>query len=581
MESSGSSKAKCITGNNGEAELKLCDADSKRAGWITFPFIIGTVALLTLAGTGWMANLIVYLIREFNVNRIDAAQIHNVIGGCFSLLPILGAIIADSVLGCFLVASISSVVASMGMVLLSLTATLNSLRPKPCGNKSSSCKAPSNLQFAVLYMGIVLTTLGVSGVRFTIATLGANQFESQKDQSTFFNWFFFAQYASCVLSSTLIVYIEDSVSWALGFWLCVAANLIGLAVFIAGNRYYRHETPQGSPLLSLPRVLIASFRKRKLQLTLISDEFYYGPHGQKKEVDVPPKKNFRFLNRAAVKTDGDTKSDNSIAKPWRLCTVQQVEDLKSVIKMLPLWSSAIFLSTPIAVQNSMTVLQALTMDRHLGPHFMIPAGSILVMIMISALVSLALMDRLRSQFPLWKKLTSSSPTVFHRIGAGHLLSVLGLIVSALIESRRLRTAHIHHLQNVNNPTVPMSALWLFPQLILIGIGEAFHLPGQVSLYFQEFPANLSNSATAMVAATIGISYYLSTVLVDLVRRSTGWLPENLNDGRLDHMYWLLAGIGMANFGYYLVCAKLYKGKDGNSSSSHMMTDDVGENKMRS
>ncbi|KAK3408803.1 hypothetical protein EUGRSUZ_J00961 [Eucalyptus grandis] len=581
MESSASSKAKCITGNIGEAELKLCDTGSKRAGWNTFPFIIGAMALLMLAGTGWMANLIVYLIQEFHVNRIDAAQTFNVVNGCFCLLPILGAIIADSFLGCFLVASISSFIASMGVVLVSLTATLNSLRPKLCGNnKSSSCKAPSNLQFAVLYAGIALATLGVSGVRFTIATFGANQFESQKDQSTFFNWIFFAQYAGLVLSGTLIVYIEDSVSWSLGFWLCVGANLIGLVVFIAGNRYYRHETPQGSPILSLARVLVASIRKRKLQLPLTSDEFYYGPHGQDKEVDVSAGKNFRFLNRAAVKIDGDTESDNSIAKPWRLCTVQQVEDLKCVVKMLPLWSSSIFLSTPIAVQNSMTVLQALTMDRHLGPHFMIPAASVLVTIMISALVSLALIDRLRSRLPLWKKLTGSPPTVFHRIGVGHILNVLGLIVSALIESRRLRTAHLHHLQNVNDPTVPMSALWLFPQLILVGIGEAFHFPGQVSLYFQEFPANLSNSATAMVAATIGTAYYLSTVVVDLVRRSTGWLPENLNDGRLDCMYWLLGGLGMANFGYYLVCAKLYKGKDGSSSSSLPMTDDVGENKMR-
>ncbi|XP_010032053.2 protein NRT1/ PTR FAMILY 2.7 [Eucalyptus grandis] len=576
MESSGSGQAKCIAGSSREAELKPCNAESKRAGWATFPFITGAAALLSVGATGWMTNLIVYLIKEFDVNRIDAAQVFNVINGCFCLLPILGAVIADSVLGCFLVASISSFVASMGIVLLSLTATLNSLRPEPCGNGSSSCKAPSNLQLGVLYTGIVLATLGASGVRFTMATLGANQFESQKDQSTFFNWFFFAQYAGYVLSSTLIIYVEDSVSWAFGFWLCVAANFIGLAVLVAGNRYYRHETPQGSPLLSLARVLVSSLRKRKLQLTPNSNEFYYGRDGQNKEVGVPPKMNFRFLNRAAVKTDGDTKSDNSIAKPWRLCTVQQVEDLKSVIRVLPLWSSTIFLSIPIAVQNSMTVLQALTMDRHLGPHFTIPAGSIIVMVMISTLVSLALIDRFRSSFPLWKKLTGSPPTVFHRIGTGHLLNVLGMIVSALVESRRLRTSHLHHLQNVYNHIVPMSVLWLFPQLILVGIGEAFHFPGQVLLYFREFPANLSNSATAMVSAVIGISYYLSTVLVDLVRRSTGWLPDNLNDGRLDCMYWLLAGVGMANFGYYLVCAKLYKGKDGSSSSNLPLRDDAGE-----
>ncbi|KAI6669340.1 hypothetical protein NL676_004225 [Syzygium grande] len=283
MESSGSSQARCITGNNGEAELRLCNAESKRADWVTFPFITGTVALLMLGGNGWMTNLIVYLIKEFNVNRIDTAQIYNGVNGCFCLLPILGAIIADSGLRCFIVASISSFIASVGVVLLSLTAALNSIGPEPCGNKSGLCKAPSNLQLAVLYTGIVLATLGASGVRFTAAILGANQFKSQKDQSTFFNWFFFAQYAGFVLSSTLIVYIEDNVSWALGFWSCVTANLIGLPVLVAGNRYYGHDTPQGSPLLSLARVLVASLRKRKLQVTLNSDEIYYGQHGQNKE----------------------------------------------------------------------------------------------------------------------------------------------------------------------------------------------------------------------------------------------------------------------------------------------------------
>ncbi|XWS28449.1 hypothetical protein CRYUN_Cryun25bG0070000 [Craigia yunnanensis] len=54
-----------------------------------------------------------------------------------------------------------------------------------------------------------------------------------------------------------------------------------------------------------------------------------------------------------------------------------------------------------------------------------------------------------------------------------------------------------------NSIVPMLALLLLPQLVLTGIGEAFHFPGQVSLYYQEFPASLSSTATAMVAMIIG------------------------------------------------------------------------------
>lgn len=268
----------------------------------------------------------------------------------------------------------------------------------------------------------------------------------------------------------------------------------------------------------------------------------------------------RFLNRAALKTEGDIRADGLIAKPWRLCTVQQVEDLKTLIRIFPLWCTSIFLSTPIGIQSSLTVLQAVTMDRHLGPHFKIPAGSIFVIAFISTAISLTLIDRILC--PLWKKLTNHSPTPLQRIGLGQILNALSMAVSALVESRRLRIAHAHHLQNQPaGPITPMLALWLFPQLALVGIGEAFHFPGQVSLYYQEFPTSLRSTSTAMISLLIAIAFYLSTAVIDLIRRTTKWLPDDLNNGRLDNVYWLLTVLGMLNFFGYLVCARMYKYKN--------------------
>lgn len=65
---------------------------------------------MNLAGAGWSSNLIVYLIKEFNVKSIDAAQIANVVSGTFNLVPVFAAIIADSFLDCFSVVWISSVI---------------------------------------------------------------------------------------------------------------------------------------------------------------------------------------------------------------------------------------------------------------------------------------------------------------------------------------------------------------------------------------------------------------------------------------------------------------------------------------
>ncbi|KAK4850169.1 hypothetical protein QYF36_004410 [Acer negundo] len=90
------------------SDRKSQTSDAKRGGWITFPFIAGTITGLGLAGGGWSSNLIVYLIEKFNIKSMDAAQIFSVVNGCMNLFPVIGAIVADSFLGCFSVVFISS-----------------------------------------------------------------------------------------------------------------------------------------------------------------------------------------------------------------------------------------------------------------------------------------------------------------------------------------------------------------------------------------------------------------------------------------------------------------------------------------
>jgi peptide/histidine transporter 3/4 len=233
-----------------------------------------------------------------------------------------------------------------------------------------------------------------------------------------------------------------------------------------------------------------------------------------------------------------------------------VEELKSLIKILPILSSGIFLSTPIAVLMSLTVLQALTMDRHLGQHFKIPAGSMIVFMLTSTAISLTFIDRIL--YPMWQKLSRRSPTPLQRIGLGHVFNALGMVVAALIESKRLDMARTHNLIDKPGSNIPLSVLWLVPQLGVVGFGEAFHYPGQVTFYYQEFPKSLRSIATAMISMIIGIAYYLSNAVIDVTQRATGWLPDDINKGRLENVYWMLLVVGVINFGYYLICARFYK-----------------------
>ncbi|KAJ9539996.1 hypothetical protein OSB04_026502 [Centaurea solstitialis] len=72
--------------------------------------------------------------------------------------------------------------------------------------------------------------------------------------------------------------------------------------------------------------------------------------------------------------------------------------------------------------------------------------------------------------------------------------------------------------------------------------------------------SLHSSSTAMVSLLVAIGFYLSTGITSLIRRNTGWLMDDINDGRLDMVYWLLAAIGLLNFGYFLICVKMFRYK---------------------
>ncbi|KAK7840110.1 protein nrt1/ ptr family 2.3, partial [Quercus suber] len=218
------------------------------------------------ASGGWISNLIVYLIQAFKVKNINAAQISNITNGCTNLLPVIGAIVADSFSGSF----------------------------SPCDNGSSLCTPLSKLQYAILYTSLALACIGYGGTRFTIATMGANQFNNPKDQGIFFKWFFFTFYIAAVVSTMAIIYIQGNVSWKLGFGLCAIANFIGLAFLLLGNRFYLHDKPQGSPFTSIVRVIVATIQKWKVPHSSEIEDYYYRHDGISDiAATATPKKSFR------------------------------------------------------------------------------------------------------------------------------------------------------------------------------------------------------------------------------------------------------------------------------------------------
>lgn len=154
------------------------------------------------------------------------------------------------------------------------------------GLKPPPLELASRAQYAVLYSGMALASIGMGGTRFTLATMGANQLAKMKQQATFFNWYFFSLYSASFISSTGIVYVEDNVGWQWGFGIGMAANALGLALFLIGAPYYNRDQPRDSPFTGLLRVVVAAVRKRKAVAGTNAD-YYYGDDVKVVDANAP------------------------------------------------------------------------------------------------------------------------------------------------------------------------------------------------------------------------------------------------------------------------------------------------------
>ena len=272
----------------------------------------------------------------------------------------------------------------------------------------------------------------------------------------------------------------------------------------------------------------------------------------------------RCLNRACIVRDPqkDLNPDGSAVNPWSLCTIDQVESLKALLRVIPMWSTGIMILISMN-QHSFSTLQANMMDRHLNSKFQIPAGSFAVFTIVTLTIWVVIYDR--AIVPLLVKYTGNQRGLGTktRMGIGLVLSALAMAMSAIVENIRRKVAIDQGLVDKPRTVMDMSAMWLIPQYCLFGLAEAFNAIGQIEFYFSQFPRNMSSIAMALFTLGMAVANLVGTLLVRIVDKATkkggkeSWLSRNLNKGHLDYYYWLLTIMCVANFVYFLVCCWAY------------------------
>ncbi|PON43370.1 Proton-dependent oligopeptide transporter family [Trema orientale] len=576
----------CLTfskeGNFKEEQGEVCTLDgtvdwrgrpaikTKSGGWVAGIIILLNQGLVTLAFFGVGVNLVLFLTRVLQQDNASAANNVSKWTGTVYIFSLFGAFLSDSYWGRFKTCAIFQAIFVIGLVSLSLSTNLFLLRPKGCGDQTTPCGKHSSLDMGLFYLAIYLVALGYGGYQPNICTFGADQFDEEdlregRSKVAFFSYFYLALNLGSLFSNTILGYFEDDGMWAIGFWASAASAFSALGLFLFGTLRYRHFRPSGNPLSRFCQVFTAAMKKWRVKMPPNGEELYEedvkesSMNGNRKILYTD---GFKFLDRAAYISSRELDAQQQVCQnPWRLCPVSQVEEVKCILRLLPIWLCTIIYSVVFTQMASLFVEQGAAMKTTIS-NFRIPPASMSSFDILSVAVFIFLNRRVLD--PLVGRIKSSSKglTELQRMGVGLVIAVLAMVSAGIVECYRLKYANKDCIHCEGSSS--LSIFWQVPQYAFIGASEVFMYVGQLEFFNAQTPDGLKSFGSALCMTSISLGNYVSSLLVSMVMKIStedhmpGWIPGNLNKGHLDRFYFLLAALTSIDLVVYIACAKWYK-----------------------
>ncbi|KAF3337903.1 protein NRT1/ PTR FAMILY 4.6-like isoform X1 [Carex littledalei] len=498
-------------------------------------------------------NLVGFFRSTHNMTIARSVILSTNFGGATWILSILGAFVADSYIGRFKAIFFFGPFEILGYGILAFQAHHSSLHPPHCNikqNPNADCESLQGWKTSLLYLGLFMVAFGEGFMRSSTPAFGSDQFDTNdppqmKQKIRFFDIAAFGTCFGATVGLVLVVWVQSFKGWNLGLGVCALFILSGLIVGATGTPFYRYRLPGGSPLTRILQVIVVAFKKRKIVMPEKNIEDPELPAADASDAEMlSGTKDLRFLDKALIYT-GDTNS-------WSYCTISQVEETKSFLKMLPILFSAVLCYFPFALFFTLTAPVAATMNTHLGGVRIAPAALYAVPVLIQWII-LVLYNRLIT--PLVGRCTSNNystvTTHLVRAGVGFVFAMIATIVAALVERKRRMAADPKDL----------SFLWMLPQFILVGLMEVTSFIGLMEFFNNQLPERIKSLGSSMVFCIVGLSVWLDGAIVAVVSRVTrigndgrGWLDGMTFDTtRLDLFYGMLAVlefVSLLNFAFW-------------------------------
>ncbi|XP_022792580.1 solute carrier family 15 member 4-like [Stylophora pistillata] len=470
---------------------------------------------------GIVANLVLYCRDYLKLEAPLPSSVSLAFQGTSFFSPVIGGWVADTFLGRYNTIYGSSLLYVVGAIVLgAATFDYGTIFGLSTGSKE-----------AFLGIALLLISVGTGGIKANVSPLGADQIENEGPIviQRFFDWFYWFIQLGSFLAYTAVVSVQQEVSFFYGYVITALSMFLAVILFVSGRKYYITHPHKGSYLSETLKIIWDGLKKIRCKRSA-----RVGSH---------------WLDRAKESLGGIYKD-------------QRVEDVKSVLRIVPIFMTFILYWTIYGQGQTSYLLQGSFMKLKLSQHFTMPAASLYLFEITMLLILIPIVDRII--YPSLRYFGIDF-TPLKKMGVGMLFAMGSVFMAGLMEIERKKYIDTHGYFEQHPFDTPVNAsqmniFYQVPQYVLQGTGEVLtSIPGLAFAYSQS-PLYLRGVIMGLNLATIGIGFYVAGALAAIAKRASdgSWYPQDLNAGKLENYFFFLAGVMFVNFLLFVFLARKYK-----------------------
>ncbi|XP_031275324.1 protein NRT1/ PTR FAMILY 5.5 [Pistacia vera] len=521
----------------------------------------------------WM--MMTYLTNVWKIGFTHAAVIVNFFWGIVLIMPLALQFLVDTIIGNYWMLLLSSFAYSAGLSFLAMsTPPVMSEAMGTCSEYKLECIGEG--QKILFYTALALTAYGMSGHITSIGGFMGEQITASGEHNVSRGalvMFFLSFFGAILVPVTGAIAIPLIHPWSIRFGIPAICTVVATLIFLTGTCSYRYVRPEGSSFTSVFRVFVASASKIFHRCPKDATELY---ERDQELYKAPPTRGLRCLDKAAIILADQTLEEQERNR-WRLCSVTEVEETKSLLRIIPICLTFILLGVLSSVGFSYFLAQADHLNRKVG-HLSVPIAILLWFYDMSkkCLVNLYV------QFANWLGEGGRRYAPAIGIAISMVVGILCLITAAKVEIRRLDVIRSHGLIDRPDDKIPMTMFWLLPQFVLLGGFDGISQTSAARFLTDQFPATLGNYMAHIALGIFGLGTMgsvLSVYVVGIISERGGkpsWFQDTLNKTRLDKYYWTLAAMTAVNLVVFILVAIWYAYKDATAELEAPEFEEAGE-----